>query len=158
MMIITPPDFVTDRNAAVLFLGGPIRETPDWRAEAIRIISKNNGRVYVASPQRPGGIYPDFEGSECDVQTRWEVHHLFRALRKGAVLFWFPKKQPYLRNSGLELGASLVSAGNVVVGIETGFPEEYLRAFIREKSPDVKICNDFEETCLTALALAEAAL
>ena len=156
-MVITPPGFFHDRNAAILFLAGPIKETPHWREIAIRIIQSKNEAICVASPQRPGRIEPEFKGEKCSEQTRWELFYIRRALEKGVMLFWFPKEQPYIRNSGLELGITLASKGNMVVGIEPGFPETYLRMTITETCPDVKICSSLEITCMMALQLMQAA-
>ncbi|MCP6719774.1 MAG: nucleoside 2-deoxyribosyltransferase domain-containing protein [Patescibacteria group bacterium] len=156
-MIITPPEFLHDRNAAIIFLAGPIKETPLWREEAIRIIQSKDKTLCIASPQRPGEIEEEFRGKKFHEQTRWELFYIKRALEKGVMLFWFPKEQPYIRNSGLELGIALASKGNMVVGIEPGFSEVYLRMTIAETCPDVKVCSTLEETCVTAAQLLQAA-
>jgi hypothetical protein len=118
----------------LLFLAGPIQGANDWQAEVIDHISSewdSELQLHIASPRRieePGS----FNYSE---QVRWERHHLFRAMKFGAVAFWLARQDPelpykvgraYAQTTRFEFGMAYAAARlghepHISLGMEEGY-------------------------------------
>lgn len=143
MTVLYCPDRMELWGRRVLFLAGPDRFAPLWRAEAIDyLVPKIPDDVVICSPQRRdhNRLSPFTEEMKQE-QMDWERDYLLAALPKrypvyastpgGVWLFWLPLRvvdtcgRNYGQRTGHELGLSAALAHfaglQVVVGAEKGY-------------------------------------
>jgi hypothetical protein len=155
----------------VAFIAGPIQGAADWQSSAIKHLEHLPDTVLIACPRRINVPKGDFDDTMYLEQVAWEHEYLERAMRNGVVMFWLAKEEKhdcsraYAQTSRFELGEACVLSsvlngegaierGNLVVGIESGFPNErYLRHTLTEKRYCNHIFKDLEQTCLDAAVL-----
>ncbi|MEM9337033.1 MAG: hypothetical protein AAGA35_04225 [Patescibacteria group bacterium] len=172
MSVLYCPDQVDLRGRRVLFLAGPNRHSPLWRARGIDyLLPKIPPDVVICSPERLDdrkcGPYSAQQKIE---QMNWERDHLLAALPKvdmqaGVWLFWLPHPEqvvPTGRNYGqrtcheLGISAALIPQGlQVAIGAETGYPglqsTMHTYEWFGESAP--KLHSSLKEVCDEALRL-----
>lgn len=159
--VLSPPEIGPD-DSRVLFLAGPIQGADDWQAEAIQIIHDLDPSVVIANPRRD---YID--GTFVyERQVDWEIEHLARALRTGAILFWCAVEddhacdRAYAQTTRFELGewttrafraaATYDDEPRIALGIEPGFTgAKYLYHHLKR----LPIRSTLADTCIEALWL-----
>ena len=160
--VLLPPKIVAVQGPLV-FLAGPIQGAPEWQADALRWLHAQAPDLAVASPRRQ---YPPGE-FDYAAQVDWETHHLRRAARHGAILFWLAREavsvpgRCYSQTSRFELAEWKVrherDGVRLVVGIEDGFSgARYIRQRFRQDCPDVPLVASLEATCRAVVELVRA--
>lgn len=163
----------------LVFLAGPIRHSPDWQSQAIEILDSSQTEFAIANPRRPhfetqeecekaGAVWFLYDKYQ---RTDWELDHLVYSRENGVALFYFAKPDshdcnyPYAQTSRVELGMMLGhnahSSGNIVIGIEQGFPgEEYIRYLVssgRVRLGKGSICNTLQQSCRSVIDIIDNA-
>ena len=165
MVVIYPPQILSNRKHPTIFLAGPIQGSYEWQMDAIEIVSKKAPELIIASPRREVSERfkkGDFTKEMYNEQVDWETKNLRIAGKRGAILFWLAKEyehfceRPYAQTSRLELGEwkvwHQVSGINLIVGIEDGFTNaKYIRRRFSQDCPNVPITSTLEETCYEAI-------
>jgi len=141
----------------VVFLGGPVRETYNWRGSAIERITRAAPGLYVVSPQ-----WPECPGQ--DESRLWETHYMnwIGAERsRGAFLFYFSRPNEgynlstYAKRSIEELEYIGVlhelSNARLIVGVEDGFPKKDIVSSILSRYQDIDIQTSLEDICSKAV-------
>jgi len=160
MTLIRSPSQV-EIDGPLIYLAGPISDTANWRADAVRYLTKIDPTIHVADPRGARPFRVDMAE-----QFEWERNHLRLAGTSGAILFWFPCPGPnadvsYAVRSLLNLGEWATRAQEnrqlapiVVVGIEAKFPGEvYLRRRLAEDFPRTLLCAGLRKACVAAVSL-----
>ncbi|HJX50200.1 MAG TPA: hypothetical protein VJ438_01930, partial [Candidatus Nanoarchaeia archaeon] len=91
----------------------------------------------------------------------WQMHYIEEAFNKGCLLFWLAEEEkhcceyPYAQGSRAELFGKLTRKGNLVLGIERGFPgDEYIVYYFRKNRPETPIFSSLGKTCEKAIEIA----
>ena len=155
---ILQPPLYEEIEGPVIFLAGPIQGASDWQKEAIRILHSFNPNICIANPRREylDGMFV------YEKQVDWETHYLNRAAKNGVILFWLAKEfahacdRAYAQTTRFEIAEWKAkyeqSKFSLVIGIEEGFTGgRYVKHRVGKDCPEVKILNNLEETCRTAL-------
>ena len=161
--ILIAPEYKTIYGP-LIFLAGPIQGAYVWHEQAIDTIQSLDNRINIASPRRRAKHEGEFTQDMYNEQVDWETHHLRRAGKEGAVLFWLAKEhehvcyRAYAQTSRFELAEWKMRHErdkiNLVVGIEEGFTGyRYIRRRFSQDCPDVPILSTLEETCEKAVEL-----
>src|ERR1035437_5973020 len=105
------PEYPEVGEAPLVFLAGPIQGAPLWQEDAIKILAQLNPELWVASPRRLTPVVKSgFKGDKYAEQVDWETHHLRKAAKNGAVIFWLAAKtedipgREYAQTTRVELG------------------------------------------------------
>jgi len=168
--LIIPKIYVKDLDAPLIFLAGPIRSAPNWQDEAVKILSEHESNLIIVSPRR--GIRKEIskyiiEGNEnyFPRQRAWERHYLDIASKKGAILFWLPRRKSlfsrkvYGAMTRVELGEWMTNyrydnSVRFCIGSDGKFSELDTIKYDLSLDAPRRITNTLEETCAEAVKLA----
>lgn len=136
MKCLKPPEYCSP-NGTTLFLAGGISGCPDWQADLLRLLSKEE--ITVFNPRREN--FPIGDPTAAVEQISWE----FRYLRwSHAISFWFPAETlcPIVL---YELGAWSMGDKPLFVGVHP-FYQRRTDVEIQTKlaRPNVKVVYDLE--------------
>ncbi len=165
-----------ETNAPVLFLAGPIRNAPKWHYDAIRQVMEVNQKVCIAAPirQLPIDLHPyAFTDQDADEtfkrQREWELYYLERAAARGCTMFWLSneseakefQEKVFAHITMMELGSAIGrrkqfgTAFNLVVGVDTKFPEWETIKMDLDRLPHLIVCYTLRDTVNQALKLIQ---
>lgn len=130
--LLRPPRYTEiDDEAPLVFLAGPIQGSPDWQTPTAHTLLGRHDDLLVATPRLD---YKD-ESFDKRTQVRWELDHIWRASRLGAVAFWFaaqdlsmPYKEgrAYAQTTRVEIGAvSMLQKLDPETRVWVGFDPAY---------------------------------
>ncbi len=155
-----------------IFLAGPIKNAPDWQAEAINALHFALPEADIVSPRTPGKWHGKY-----NAQVEWETSELWHAAMHGVIMFWLANSisenpaRCYAQTTRFELGEWMTkllsgwysefgnqfdkSPSQLVIGIEPGFSnEKYIRARARTMEPGYVIQSTLEDTCRQVIKVA----
>lgn len=160
-----PIAVVIPEREPVLFLAGPIQGAPLWQPRATELIAAlvtTGADVHVANPRRGSLDAETFVYAE---QVAWEKHHLTRAAKHGAIIFWFAAQDPtqpyeagraYAQTSRIEFGRVVgwkdyKPSINIAMGIEPGYngSQNYYQSCALEMG--IPVFSTLEDTCIEAV-------
>lgn len=142
-----PPNNFNNDNPSV-FLAGPIKDAPNWQAEAVAHLQ--DLKINIANPRCPLPWHGDF-----NAQVDWETKYLYEA---DVIMFWLAKplgetiqNRCYAQTSRFELGEWLTvkifePVRKLVMGIEPGFSNERYIKRRAETSFHQTIYSSFSDT------------
>lgn len=156
--ILQSPQF-SDVTGPLIYLGGPVQGTYDWRSDAIAYITLIDEKIPIANPR-----CRSFQG-EYGVQLSWCERYQDQSAENGALLFWFSREtnhrcnRAYAQEARFELGEragrSWQEGTKIVVGIERGFTGYYyLWDKLSHAYPNIPLCRTLRQTCAAAVEMA----
>jgi hypothetical protein len=178
--IILPNTKISNLEAPLIFLAGPIRGAGNWQNSAIEILQSLNQDVYIASPNlqiQPTNLKNQAKSNELSFprQLDWERYYLKKASETGTIMFWLPTQveamplsersgfpKVYARDTRPETagwGWKLLETNpnaRIILGGEEGFDgyDVIKRNFLKIK-PDTIFYSTLEQTCQEAIKLAK---
>ncbi|MCA9384371.1 MAG: hypothetical protein KC582_02705 [Candidatus Magasanikbacteria bacterium] len=155
--VITVPSYRQNLGTTpLIFLAGPIKNAPNWQAEAISIFLAMKPQPTIANPRGSDPWHGDYKA-----QVDWERLHLNHACKYGVVLFWMSReashdcRRSYAQTTRIEWGRVferfLNQGARIAIGVETGFSgEKYIKDMIDTEAPALRINSDLTDTCYSA--------